>query len=57
MKVGYIILIRKTQRPFMESVNFPIDSFIAKHPNQWAVDELIIKKVFNKIILLYSDRM
>ena len=44
MKVGYVILIRKPQRPFMESIDFPIDSFTAKHPNQGAVIELRFKK-------------
>ena len=42
---------------FMESINFPVDSVLAKHPNQWEVIELRLKKVFNKIIHLSSDRI
>ena len=44
MKVEYIIFIRKPQRPFVDSINFLIDSFIAKHPNQGAVIKLRFKK-------------
>ena len=44
-------MLNKLQTSFMSMLNFPVTLVAVKHPNQWAVIELCVKKELLKGLL------